>query len=163
MMAGRRTKSSSEKLRDPNKQPRVEPIEGRMLERVGPGTMLVPSPIEVDQLIRRVRRRELTTIDAIRDALAVRHGVTLTCPMTTGIFTLMSARAAEEELATGSTRVAPYWRVLKSGGELNPKYPGGIAAQRERLDAEGHEIVIRGKRAFVVDHEARLADIDREP
>jgi alkylated DNA nucleotide flippase Atl1 len=44
--------------------------------------------------------------------------------------------------------VTPYWRTLKGTGELNPKYPGGLAEQKRRLRAEGHEIVSRGKRAF---------------
>ncbi|MFO1053318.1 MAG: MGMT family protein [Planctomycetota bacterium] len=158
-MARAAAKSWSEKLRDPRKQARVEPIEGPMLARWGPGTMLIPAPIEVDELIRRVRRRELVTIDDLRDALAKRHRVTITCPITTGIFALMSARAADEERGLGRTRIAPYWRVLRSGGEINPKYPGGLDAQRTLLEAEGHEVQVRGKRAFVLDfaaHRARL-------
>jgi hypothetical protein len=42
---------------------------------------------------------------------------------------------------------------LKQGGELNAKYPGGLTVQRARLEAEGHEVVVRGKRWFVQDHE----------
>ena len=34
----------------------------------------------------------------------------------------------------------PYWRALKSSGELNEKYPGGVDAQTEKLEAEGHDI-----------------------
>jgi hypothetical protein len=40
---------------------------------------------------------------------------------------------------------------LKNGGELNPKYPGGIEALRTRLQAEGHQVVQKGKRFFVAD------------
>ena len=40
----------------------------------------------------------------------------------------------------------PYWRTLKAGGALNPKYPGGIEAQRQRLEAEGHTILQKGRR-----------------
>ncbi len=36
--------------------------------------------------------------------------------------------------------ITPYWRTLKGKGELNDKYPGGLAAQAEKLKAEGHEI-----------------------
>mgnify|MGYP000042864321 CR=1 FL=1 len=35
----------------------------------------------------------------------------------------------EEELT-------PWWRVLKKGGFLNPKFPGGTEAQQEREAAE---------------------------
>ena len=36
--------------------------------------------------------------------------------------------------------MAPYWRVTKSDGSLNPKFPGGVEAQARRLEAEGHKI-----------------------
>ncbi|HML47459.1 MAG TPA: MGMT family protein, partial [Clostridia bacterium] len=39
----------------------------------------------------------------------------------------------------------PYWRTLKAEGELNPKYPGGVEAQRAKLEAEGHTVVRRGR------------------
>jgi hypothetical protein len=38
---------------------------------------------------------------------------------------------------------------LKTGGELNAKYPGGIANLRRLLEGEGHRVVQRGKRFFV--------------
>jgi len=56
-------------------------------------------------------------------------------------------------------RVTPYWRTLKAGGELNPKFPGGVAVLRARLEAEGHVVEARGKRLFVVDHERALAHL----
>ncbi|MFB0559005.1 MAG: hypothetical protein ACETVS_00475, partial [Dehalococcoidales bacterium] len=52
----------------------------------------------------------------------------------------IAARAAEEAAAEGKKDITPYWRTLKVGGELNPKYPGGINAQAERLREEGHTI-----------------------
>ena len=50
----------------------------------------------------------------------------------------------------------PYWRTLKTGGELNPKYPGGVEGIAKRLRAEGHKIVSKGKRTFVADYEKKL-------
>ena len=52
--------------------------------------------------------------------------------------------------------MTPYWRTLKSDGELNGKYPGGIAAQAKRLRAEGHRVVKKGKRSVVADFERAL-------
>ena len=52
----------------------------------------------------------------------------------------MAARAAEEDRTEGRTEITPYWRTIKSKGELNEKYPGGVEAQAERLGGEGHEI-----------------------
>jgi len=40
----------------------------------------------------------------------------------------------------GNTNVTPYWRTLKSTGEINEKYPGGAEVQAERLREEGHTI-----------------------
>ncbi|GMV99919.1 MAG: hypothetical protein AMXMBFR84_10580 [Candidatus Hydrogenedentota bacterium] len=47
-----------------------------------------------------------------------------------------------------------------AGGELNPKYPGGIPALTQLLESEGHLVVQRGKRFFVADYEMRLADLE---
>jgi len=92
--------------------------------------------------------------------LARKHGATMGCPITTGIFAWLAAGAAAEDEADGRKRITPYWRTLKAGGELNPKYPGGIEGQRTRLEAEGHTIVARGKRFFVAEHERSLAKGD---
>jgi alkylated DNA nucleotide flippase Atl1 len=58
-------------------------------------------------------------------------------------------------------RITPYWRTLKTGGELNPKYPGGVQAQSARLRAEGHVIASgKGKKPpKVKDYEKRLAKL----
>ena len=72
------------------------------------------------------------------------------CPITTGIFAWIAAHAAEEAAAAGAKRISSYWRTLKSGGEINPKYPGGIEGVRRRLRAEGHKVIQKGKR-FLVD------------
>ena len=81
----------------------------------------------------------------------------ITCPITTGIFAWIAAHASEEATAAGTKNVTPYWRTLKSDGELNAKCPGGISGIRKRLRAEGHRVVQRGKRYFVADFENSLA------
>ena len=99
---------------------------------------------------------KLTTINELRAAVAQQYKTDIACPITTGIFAWMSANAAEEALGEGRKRVTPYWRTLKTGGEVNPKYPGGVAAQRKLLEAEGHETVKKGKRLLVVAFEKRV-------
>jgi hypothetical protein len=150
-------KSWQEKLRDSKGLPKVEPIDERKSKRWGTGTYVVPAPIDVDALMRRVPRGKLATIDLLRAALAQKHGATIGCPITTGIFAWIAAHAAAEAIAEGKTRVTPYWRTLKSGGELNPKYPGGIEDLRRRLEDEGHRVVQKRKRYFVEDYERALA------
>ena len=44
--------------------------------------------------------------------------------------------------------MTPYWRTLKAKGEINPKFPGGVDAQIEKLEAEGHTVVCRGRKNF---------------
>jgi hypothetical protein len=144
-----RKKSWREKLADDKGFPTVAPIDDRMSKRWGTGTFVIAAPREVDGAMRQIRRGKLTTIDAIRSMLARKHGATMACPLTTGIFAWIAAHAAAEAEAEGAKRITAYWRTLKSGGELNPKYPGGIAELRKRLKAEGHRIVKRRKRYFV--------------
>ena len=133
-------KSWQEKLADSQDLPRVVEINERMSRRWGTGTCVIPVPMEVDTLMRKVPKGKVTTINEIRAALARRHRATIGCPITTGIFAGIAARAAEEVVAEGQRRITPYWRTLKSGGELNPKYPGGVEAQAARLKDEGHTI-----------------------
>ena len=118
---------------------------------------MIPAPLEVDALMRRVRRGRLVTIQELRAALAKRHGATIACPITTGIFAWIAAHAANEAELEGRRRITPYWRTLKNGGELNPKYPGGLEAIRSRLEAEGHRIIAKGSRYFVANHSQALA------
>lgn len=155
----KRRRTWTEKLADDKGLPHVGRVEGRMTKRWGAGTMVIPAPREVDELMRKVPKGKLTTINELRSALARKHGVDIGCPITTGIFAWIAAHAAEEQSAAGRKRVTPWWRTLKLGGELNPKYPGGLAAVKRRLEAEGHKVISRGRRAFVADHERRLVEL----
>jgi len=145
-----------EKLADDKDLPKVIRITGKMTKRWGKGTCVIPAPREVDALMRKVRKGKLTTINELRRVLAERHRASMGCPITTGIFARIAAGAAAEDAAAGKKRITPYWRTLKTGGEINPKYPGGVAGQAERLRAEGHTITRRGQRAFVADYESKL-------
>ena len=153
MSASNKKRSWQEKLADSKDLPKVAEIDCTKSKRWGEGTFVIPAPLEVDAAMKKVRRGKLTTIDAIRKALAKKHGATITCPITTGIFAWIAAYAAEEAEMEGRTRITPYWRTLKSGGELNPKYPGGIHNLRRRLAAEGHRVVKKGSHYFVADYE----------
>jgi len=150
-------KSWREKLADAKGLPKTGRVEGRMTQRWGTGTtMVVPAPMEVDALMKQVPRGKVTTINELRGALARAHRVDIGCPITTGIFAWIAAHAAEEAAAEGVKRITPYWRTLKTGGELNAKYPGGIPALRKRLSAEGHRFLRKGKRHLVADFEKKL-------
>lgn len=146
----------NEKLRDSKDLPRVVPIKGKMINRFGTGMIVIPAPLDVDACMRRVRKGKLITIDQIREFIAKHHKAVTTCPMVTGIHASISARAADESEQEGKKRITPYWRTLRVGGELNPKYPGGLENLRARLESEGHQIIQKGKRMFVDDFEKHL-------
>ena len=149
-------KSWSEKLRDSKGLPKVEKITGKMSKRWGKGTVVIPAPIEVDQLMKKVPRGKLVTISQVRDALARKHNASIGCPLTTGIFAWMAANAAEEERRQGGKGITPYWRTLKSGGVINERYPGGVTGQKKLLEQEGHEVIQKGKRYVVTDYEKSM-------
>jgi hypothetical protein len=149
-------KTWQEKLADNKGFPKVCPIDSTKSKRWGRGTFVIPAPLEVNELMRRVPKGKLATLDQIRAVLAHRHGATIACPLTTGIFAWISAHSAAEAAAEGKGNTTPYWRTLKSKGELNPKYPGGIASLKRKLSAEGHRVTQKGKRFFVQEFERRL-------
>lgn len=148
-----------EKLADDRDFPRVQPLSGAMEKRYGPGTIVLPAVSEVEALMRKIPKGKVTTINDLRTTLAQRHNATVACPIVTGIEARIVAGAAGEDEADGKRRVTPYWRTLKSKGELNEKYPGGIERQRSRLESEGLAIVRRGKRFYVSEFESHLATL----
>jgi hypothetical protein len=106
--------------------------------------------------MKQVPKGRVVTINELRSALATKHKADFACPITTGIFSWIAAHAAAEAEMTGAKRVTPYWRTLKTGGELNSKYPGGVKEIVKRLKSEGHVIVQKGQRYLVAEHEKRL-------
>ena len=152
----RTKKSWREKLADNKGLPKVAQVGGKLTKRWGEGTFVIPAPLEVDALMKRVPKGRLVTINELRAALAANHKADFACPITTGIFSWIAAHAAAEAEAGGAKRVTPYWRTLKVGGEVNPKFPGGIAELRRRLEAEGHQVRQKGRRFLVVDFERKL-------
>lgn len=157
-MSARVRKSWQEKLADSKGLPKVGPVTGKMTHKWGTGIMVIPAPIEVDEVMRRVPKGKVTTINQIREALARKHRANFACPITTGIFAWIASHAAEEAANEGKKRITPYWRTLKGEGELNPKYPGGAEAQARRLRMEGLKIEPgRGKKPpRVKDYESVL-------
>ena len=160
-MAGKskQRKSWQEKLADSKDLPKVVVINDKMSKRWGTGTCAIPAPMEVAEIMGKVPRGKLITINEIRECLARRHGATIGCPITTGIFAWVAANAAAEAASEGKKGTPPYWRTLKTGGIINAKYPGGVEAQKKLLENEGHSVIQKGKNCFVVDFEKSLAKL----
>lgn len=149
-------KTWREKLFDDKNLPKVSVIHGQLSRRWGEGTCVIPAPREVDEVMKAVPKGRLITTKEVQAAIAKRHHATMACPMCCGIFAWIAAHAAAEAETEGSQRITPYWRTLKSGGELNPKFPGGVEALKVRLESEGHRVVAKGKKWIVADYESRL-------
>ena len=131
----RTRKSWREKMDNPN-LPKVVDIPPKMQARLGPGTLLLPSPHDVDDAIRAIRKGTVRSVATIRRDLAAKYSTDSACPLVTGIFVRIAAEAAEEAAREGKTRITPYWRVVKDDGTLYPTFPGGVERQAERLRAE---------------------------
>ena len=152
-------KTWQEKLADDKDFPRVVEITDKMSKRWGTGTVVIPAPREVDEIMGKVPRGKLITINQIREIVAQKHGASIGCPITTGIFVGIAARAAEEAAAEGKKDITPYWRTLKTSGLLNEKYPGGVDAQAAHLREEGHTIDSSKKPPKVEDFEKALVEV----
>jgi alkylated DNA nucleotide flippase Atl1 len=158
----KKRKSWQEKLADSKGLPKVEQITPKMAGRWGTkvgDTVVIPAPIEVDEIMKNVPKGKLITINDIRTTLAQKHSATIGCPITTGIFARIAAEAAAEAVAEGKKDITPYWRTLKAGGVINEKYPGGVEAQKKLLEKEGHKVIQKGKKYVVVDFEKYLVKL----
>jgi len=121
--------------------------------------VVLVNPSEVIGVMSKVPEGKLITLKEICERIASAHGVKGCCTLTTGIFTMTAAKAVEEAAKKGNDLKIPYWRTLKMEGFLNEKSPKGAEGQKELLEAEGHEILNKGKKLFVKDYQRYLADI----
>lgn len=152
-------KNWTEKLNDPKGLPKKITIDAKSKKINQPnGTYILPSPAEVDNLMKKVPKGKLTTVDYIRSHLAARYHTDYACPLVTGMFAWIASHAAQEQADAGKKRITPYWRTLKAGGILNEKFPGGVQNLKKLLRAEGHQVVRKGKSKYfmVKDYEDSL-------
>ncbi len=70
-------KTWREKLADSRDMPKVVEITPNMSQRWGTGTVCIPAPMEVDEIMNKVPRGKLITINQIREVVAKRHGATI--------------------------------------------------------------------------------------
>lgn len=143
-------------LRNSKDMPKIQIIsDPASVKKYGGERMYFAPPLAYDAVMKRIPRGKVITVGAIRAYFAKKTGADFTDPITAGIFVSIAAWASEQR-AEDKT---PYWRTLKANGELNPKYPGGALAQKEKLEAEGHMILQRGRkqvRYYVRDYENAL-------
>ena len=144
-MANEDKKDFNAMLAEAKGMPRIQLVtDPATIRKYGGDRMYFAPPIDYDRAMRRVPRGMVTTVGEIRAFFAREAGADFTEPITAGVFVSIAAWASFQRQVDET----PYWRTLKAGGELNPKYPGGIEAQREKLEAEGHTVIRRGRKNF---------------
>ena len=161
-------KSWQEKLEDKKNLPKILKLEKNFpcynaLHKMGVNVgerIVIANPSDVVGVMRKIPKRKLVTINEICSIIAKKHRVKGCCSLTTGIFIMTAANAAEEarkgEGKKNKNLNIPYWRTLKSDGALNEKYPGGVEAHKKLLEKEGFEITEKGKKFQVRDFEKYL-------
>ena len=146
-------------LHDGSDMPKLQIItDQKTIDRYGGDRMYFAPPMEYDRIMRQVPYGNVITVGKIREYLAELNGADFTEPITAGIFVSIAAWASYQRLDD----ITPYWRTLKANGELNSKFPGGMEAQKVKLEAEGHTIIQKGRtniKYFVKDYEKSLFEI----
>lgn len=147
-------------LRDGKDMPKVQTVtDAATIKKYGGTQMYFAPPLAYDAVMKRVPFGRVTTVGEIRAHFARQSGADFTEPITAGVFVSIAAWASEQR-AEDKT---PYWRTLKAGGELNPKYPGGAEAQKALLEAEGHTVLQKGRthiRYVVADYQNALFPLE---
>ena len=149
-------KTWREKLLDSKDLPKVVRLKENAQKPWKGSTMAIPSPLEVNDIMAGVPKGKVITIGEIRQIVARKHNADIGCPLTCGIFSWIAAHAAVEEASSNKEEMTPYWRTLKTGGALNPKYPGGIEEQKRLLESEGHNVTQKGRKYVVENYENHL-------
>ncbi len=155
-MANEDKKDFNAMLRNNKDMPKIQIVtDEATIKKYGGEKMFFAPPIEYDKVMRLVPEGKVVTVGAIRKYFAEENGADFTEPITAGVFVSIAAWASYQR----ENDKTPYWRTLKAGGELNEKYPGGAAAQKKKLEAEGHTIIQKGRtniRYYVKDYEKAL-------
>lgn len=142
-MANEDKKDFNAMLRRDNGMPKIQIIgDQAAIQKYGGEKMFFAPPMAYDKIMREIPYGKIITIGDIRAFFARENHADFTDPITAGIFVSIAAWASFQR----KDDETPYWRTLKAGGELNPKYPGGIEAQKARLEAEGHRIIQKGRK-----------------
>lgn len=159
-MANEDKKDFNAMLHKDTDMPKIQIVtDEAVIRKYGGERMYFAPPVTYDEIMKRIPYGKVVTVGAVRDYLAKENNADFTDPITAGIFVSIAAWASHQR----SGDKTPYWRTLKANGELNAKYPGGVEAQREKLEAEGHTIIQKGRkniRCYVKDYENVLFHLD---
>jgi hypothetical protein len=157
-MANEDKKDFNERMNNSKDMPKIIELDEEAAKKWGGKKMIIAPPLYYDEIMKKVPKGKLLTTDQIRKYLAQKNNADITCPLTAGIFINICAWASYQR----TENITPYWRTLKSNGELNIKYPGEIKLQKRLLEEEGHKIITKGTKNikyFVKDFEKDLIEL----
>lgn len=161
-MANEDKKDFNAMLHDSKDMPKMQIVtDPKTIAKYGGNKMYFAPPIAYDEVMRKIPYGKVITTGKIREYFATKNNADFTEPITAGIFISIAAWASSQR----ANDKIPYWRTLKADGELNEKYPGGILAQKQQLEQEGHIIIQKGRkkiRYFVQDYEKTLFELDEQ-
>lgn len=159
-MANESKKDFNARMNNSKDMPKIVEMNDDAAAKWGGKTMVIAPPVEYNELMQEVPKGKLITIDILRKTLAKKYSADITCPLTAGIFVNICAWASYQR----DKDITPYWRTLKSDGELNVKYPEAIELQQKLLEEEGHTIITKGKKNikyYVKDFEKNLIKLEQ--
>lgn len=140
-MANEDKKDFNAMLLNKKDMPKIQIVEDeKTVKKYGGNKMFFAPPIYYDELMKKVPKGKLITVSQMREYLAKKNNADFTDPMTAGIFINIVAWASYQR----TEDITPYWRTLKSDGQLNDKYPEAIESQKRLLEEEGHIVVSKG-------------------
>lgn len=155
-MAKEDRKDFNAMLQNSKDMPKFQTItDEKSIAKYGGNRMYFAPPVDYDAVMKRIPYGKVVATGDIRAYFAKQNGADFTDPITAGIFVSIAAWASHQRMEDET----PYWRTLKANGALNAKYPGGVLAQKARLESEGHTIVQRGRtnlKYYVQDYQNAL-------
>lgn len=159
-MSNESKKNFNEMMNNSKDMPKTQIVtDEKTITKYGGDRMYFAPPIFYDELMKKVPCGKLTTVGELRNYLAKKNNADFTEPMTAGIFVSIVAWASYQRV----DNITPFWRTLKSDGELNSKYPEAIGLQKMMLEKEGYTIIEKGKKNkkyYVQDFEKYLFDFN---
>lgn len=155
-----KTKDFNKMLENSKDMPKILTVKDKKtIKKYDGEKMFLAPPIYYDKIIKKIPKGKVITTNQIRQYLAKKNNADFTDPMTAGIFINIVAWASYQK----NSDKTPFWRVLKSDGQLNIKYPESINLQKELLENEGHTIISKGiknQKYYVKDYEKYLVDLE---
>lgn len=157
-MTNETKKDFNAKMNNSKDMPKIVELDDEASKKWKGHTMVIAPPIDYDKYMKMVPKGKLITTDILRKKVAKKYKTDITCPLTCGIFVNICAWASYQR----DNDITPYWRTLKSDGQLNNKYPESIELQKKLLEEEGHTIISKGTKNikyYVKDFEKYLIEL----